>query len=65
MRSDKLNRLIFYRKASIGVLMIGVALVAFMILVEDEPGGVPLILVLTGTLWFFFLRFKIRAINSN
>ncbi|MEQ8578821.1 MAG: hypothetical protein RIC57_08390 [Balneola sp.] len=58
MRSDKLNRLIFYRKASIGVLMIGVALVAFMIIVEDEPGGVPLILVLTGTLWFFFLRFK-------
>jgi uncharacterized membrane protein YccC len=38
--------------------MIGVALVAFMIIVEDEPGGVPLILVLTGTLWFFFLRFK-------
>tara|TARA_R110001599_G_scaffold24835_5_gene89429 strand:- start:32094 stop:32282 length:189 start_codon:yes stop_codon:yes gene_type:complete len=58
LRSDKLNRLIFYRKASIGVLMIGVALVAFMIIVEDEPGGVPLILVLTGTLWFFFLRFK-------
>jgi len=65
LRSDKLNRLIFYRKASIGVLMIGVALVAFMIIVEDEPGGVPLILVLTGTLCFFFLRFKTHAINSN
>jgi hypothetical protein len=45
--------------------MIGVALVAFMIIVEDEPGGVPLILVLTGTLCFFFLRFKTHAINSN
>jgi len=43
---------------SVITLSIGLLLLIYMILVEDEPGALPLILILGGTAWNFYIRFK-------
>ena len=35
---------------------IGFALMIYMIIVEDEPGAVPLLMIITGAVWYFFAR---------
>lgn len=49
---------------SILILLIGLLLVTYMIKVEDEPGALPLLLIVIGITWFTFNQFKIRKINS-
>lgn len=38
------------------ILAIGLALMAFMIITESEPGALPLALVLIGGIWLFVAR---------
>ncbi len=45
---------------SIITIVLGLALLIFMIKVEDEPGALPLFLILVGTVWFFVNRVRIR-----
>lgn len=40
---------------------IGALLMTYMILVEDEPGGIPLLLILAGAVWNFVARTRIRS----
>ena len=47
------------------MLFLGIALLIFMIKVEDEPGALPLILILLSTIWLFVLRYKSKKITSN
>ncbi|WP_395085526.1 hypothetical protein [Gracilimonas sp.] len=42
-------------------IFIGLVLVTFMIVVEDEPGALPLALIVIGTGWYFFTQSKIRS----
>lgn len=35
---------------------VGLALMIYMITVEDEPGAVPLLMIITGAVWYFFAR---------
>lgn len=46
------------RTLSLLTIVIGLLLMTFMVIVEDEPGGIPLLLVLVGTGWYFRLRTK-------
>lgn len=34
-------------------ILLGAVLLVYMIKVEDEPGAVPLILIIIGIVWFF------------
>jgi hypothetical protein len=43
------------------ILVIGLALMAFMITVESEPGALPLALVLIGGIWLFIARKRARS----
>lgn len=45
------------------IIFLGVALMAYMIKVEDEPGALPILLILVGAAWFVFnfVRIKRRA----
>lgn len=45
------------RSLSVLTLILGTALLIYMITVEGEPGALPLILVLGGMLWFFATRY--------
>jgi hypothetical protein len=46
---------------SILLFAIGGVLLSYMIAVEDEPGAVPLIMVLLGMGWFFITLFRSKA----
>lgn len=46
------------------VLIIGLILLVFMITVEDEPGALPLVLVLGGLIWQFAIRRKRKLQNQ-
>lgn len=41
-------------------ILLGVLLLIYMIRVEDEPGALPLLLTMTGTIWFIINLFKIK-----
>ena len=42
------------------ILGAGVLLLAYMIIVEDEPGAVPLLLIVIGGAWLLIKRFRTR-----
>lgn len=50
-----------HKLLSIITTVIGIALLIFMIVVEDEPGALPLALILVGTGWYFYTRYKDRS----
>ncbi len=54
-QSPKIQRVI-----SIVIILLGLVLLAFMVIVEDEPGALPLFLIITGTAWLLFIQKKIR-----
>ena len=43
------------------IMVVGFLLLVFMIYTEDEPGAIPLFLVLVGTGWYFITRFRMRS----
>lgn len=40
---------------------VGILLLIYMITVEDEPGALPLLLVVLGSGWYFINRARSRA----
>lgn len=42
-------------------VLIGVALLIYMITVEDEPGALPLLLIVVGSGWYFITRNRFRS----
>lgn len=42
------------------VIVLGVVLLIYMITVEDEPGAIPLLLIVSGTAWLIFARLRLR-----
>lgn len=61
METDQSKKLKMYKLLSLLTIFIGLALLTFMIVVEDEPGALPLVLIVIGTGWYFFTRLKIRS----
>ncbi|MFA7419283.1 MAG: hypothetical protein WCZ90_06305 [Melioribacteraceae bacterium] len=43
---------------------IGLALMIFMITVEDEPGALPLLMIIIGAVWYYFARRKKNNLNK-
>jgi|GEM_PF-2986735 len=44
------------RRTAIGFMIFGSALLLYMILVEDEPGAVPLAMMVGGGVWLWLLK---------
>ena len=42
------------------VVAIGGLLLAYMVVVEGEPGLLPLVLIVAGGAWFFLVRHRAR-----
>ena len=52
------------RPAIVGPILsiaVGVVLLAYMVVVEDEPGALPLALVVGGLAWLFLARRRGRS----
>jgi hypothetical protein len=42
-------------------VLIGVALLIYMVTVEDEPGALPLLLIVVGSGWYLITRERFRS----
>jgi hypothetical protein len=49
------------RLLSMLIALTGIILMLFMILVEDEPGAVPLLFIIAGSIWFFKVQARIKS----
>jgi len=45
---------------SLLTVFLGFVLLIYMIKVEDEPGALPLLLIITGVVWFIISRNQIK-----
>jgi len=45
---------------SLLTIFLGTVFLIFMITVEDEPGAIPLFLIIGGIVWFFLNRYRIK-----
>jgi len=45
---------------SLLTVFLGFVLLIYMITVEDEPGALPLLLIITGVAWFIISRNQIK-----
>ncbi len=48
------------RNTALCILFIGALLLVYMIVVEQELGALPLVLIITGALWFVFENRKVK-----
>lgn len=51
------------KRLSVLVSVVGLILLIFMITVEDEPGALPLLLIIIGASWYMIIRSKLRSIE--
>jgi hypothetical protein len=49
--------------ASALTVVLGVILLVYMVTVEDEPGAIPLLLILVGGGWYLTTRSRIRSLR--
>lgn len=61
MKTNNPKKLMILQVLSVLTIVIGLLLLTFMIVVEDEPGAIPMLLILFGTGWYLFTRHKIRS----
>lgn len=60
MSNNFKHRLKAARIFSLLVIALGILLMSFMIVVEDEPGALPLLLLLFGTVCLMYTRQKLK-----
>lgn len=46
------------------IIIVGVVLMIGKIVVDSEPGGIPILLILVGTGWFFVQQIRTRSHQS-
>lgn len=56
-----MKKLRMHKRLSILIIVIGVVLMLYMIAVEDEPGGIPLLLIVLGVGLYIITRIRMRA----
>lgn len=61
LKTDNSKKLKMQKIISALITAIGFALMVYMIAVEDEPGAIPLLLMVGGAAWFFITRARIRS----
>lgn len=49
------------KKFSLATIGLGLALLVYMVTVEDEPGALPLAMIVLGSLWHFVDRTRLRS----
>jgi hypothetical protein len=42
-------------------IVLGLVLLAYMVTVEDEPGAIPLLLIVVGIGWKLVTRYRVRS----
>lgn len=53
------------KRLSLLILGVGICLLIFMINTEDEPGAIPLLLIIIGAGWYLYTRAKLQSQYRN
>lgn len=61
---QSIQKLKMNRFLSFTTLFIGTILLIYMIKVEDEPGALPLFLIVIGIIWLMITRYQIKKQNK-
>ena len=56
-----LKKLKVHKLLAILSFSLGLLLMIYMVLVEDEPGAIPLLLIVLGLGWYFIIRTQIKS----
>ncbi|MBU1097066.1 MAG: hypothetical protein KKB34_11345 [Bacteroidetes bacterium] len=65
MKNGISQKLLTQRILSVIILLIGAILLIYMITVEDEPGALPLFLIIIGTVWIIINRYQIKNFGEK
>ncbi len=65
MKISSRKKLKNYIKLSVLVILLGVLLIIYMMRVEDELGALPLLLILSGTVWFVVNKIAIKKLLQS
>lgn len=65
MKTNNAKKLKMHSLLSILTIVFGVALLIFMIVVENEPGAIPLFLIVVGTSWYFINRYRLQSKHTQ
>ncbi|RNI36677.1 hypothetical protein EFY79_10130 [Hanamia caeni] len=60
MKSEIILKSKMSKMLSLLTVVLGIVLLIYMIMVEDEPGALPLLLIVTGVVWFIISRNQIK-----
>lgn len=60
MPMKAIKKLKLQKIISIIIFVIGAMLMIYMIIVESEPGAIPLLLIVVGTGWYFISRSRTK-----
>jgi hypothetical protein len=63
MISERTQKLKLQKILSLIIIMLGIALLTYMVIVEDEPGAIPLLMIVTGTGWYFLTRSRTKSLH--
>jgi hypothetical protein len=58
---NMLEKLRMQKGTSVLTIAIGFLLLIYMVLVEDEPGAIPLLLIISGSVWYFITRARTQS----
>lgn len=61
MNTDNSTKLRIHKLISILMTLIGISLMTFMVIIEDEPGAIPLLLIVVGAGGYIITRHSIRS----
>ncbi len=50
---------------SITLILMGIVLLMYMVIAEDEPGGVPVLFIVADIVWFIISKFRPGSQNRN
>lgn len=60
MKSVVSPTLITQKILSVILIFAGVTLLTYMVIVEGEPGALPLLVLITGTAWLLINQYRIK-----
>lgn len=56
MKSNNSKKLRIHSLLSVLTIVLGGALLVYMVVAEGELGAIPLLLIITGAIWYFITR---------
>ena len=64
MKTEQDNKLKPQKIISMIITFLGIILLIYMITVEDEPGAIPLLMIVTGSGWYFITKSRLKTLNN-